>query len=97
MSLTRRQFEIGVESETERWMYRIYAFLSENSHLAFTAAELFQNLASDEFHDQTRSEWALDALVDVWAVEIGLVAGVKYYAYYQDMDTAAWRPRQEPQ
>ena len=96
MSLTRRQFEIGVDGRTEDWMHRLYAYLSENRHLAFTAEELFQNLTSDEFHDQTRSEWALDALVDVWAIEIGKVAGVIYYTFYQDMDTAVWRPRPEP-
>ena len=95
MSLTRRQFEIGVEAETEQWMHRIYAYLSENRHLAFSAAELFEQLSSDELNDRTRSEWALEALEDVWAIESGLVAGEKYYAYYLDMDTSAWKPKRD--
>lgn len=97
MSLTRRQFEIGVGPETEQWMHRLYAYLSENRDLAFTAPELFELLSSDEFNDQTRSEWALDALVDVYAIESRLVSGVKYYAFYQEMDTVAWRPSEQPQ
>ena len=97
MSLTRRQFEIGVGADTERWMLRLYAYLSENRHLAYTAPELFELLSSDEFNDQTLSQWALDALVDVYAIETRRVAGTIYYAHYQEMDTAFWRPLHEPQ
>ncbi len=96
MSLTKRQFEIGIGPETEQWMHRLYAYLSENRHLAFTAPELFELLASDEFNDKTRSEWALDALVDVYAIEFGKVAGAVYYTYYQEMNTADWRPTHTP-
>ncbi len=40
MPITRRQFELGINSDVEAWMRRIYAFLAERPKEAFSVVEI---------------------------------------------------------
>ena len=95
--LTRRQFELGVDGETEDWMRRVYAFLSKNRNLAYTTEELLTEFAPRDPNEESRLVWALDTLVDVWAAEVGMVAGIQYYIFFREVDTSIWAPILEPQ
>jgi hypothetical protein len=44
MPITRKQFELGINSETEVWMRKIYAFLVEHRDRAYTRLELGDSL-----------------------------------------------------
>lgn len=97
MPLTRRQFELGVDTETENWMRRIYGFLSENNHLAYTTEELFEEVAHNDSSVSTVFQRAMEALQVVWAVEARIVRGTRYVAHVRDVDTSTWVPILEPQ
>lgn len=45
MPITRRQFELGIDSKIEEWMKKIHSFLSERKDEAFTEKELRQHFS----------------------------------------------------
>ena len=95
MPLTKRQFELGVYDETEGLMCLLYDLLSQNRHLAYTYSEgellEMHNGKSEGRTGQIRR--ALEALTNAEAVQSREIDGTLYYAFWQDVDQAAWEPK----
>ena len=90
MPLTRRLYEVGVDSDTENLMRLIYDQLCEHKHLAFSESELLEMV-----HGEPRCALqALEILESVGAVEVRKIENEFYYAFKREVDQAAWKPKQ---
>ena len=60
MPISRRQFDFGVDKETDDWMTKIHKFLSENSDEAYSENEIrvifSLKTQSEPFEIQTKKE-----------------------------------------
>jgi len=86
MPITRKQFELGIDTEIEGYMKRIRDFLAEHQEEAFTLSELGHALGVP------LASWlrlpsgelallrALDKLVEAGAVEAKLIENIAYHA-----------------
>ncbi len=87
MPITRRQFELEIDTQMEEWMKKIHAFLGEHKDKAFTIAELYNewqsvfDLRSLLLNERPSVEKALDKLVQLGAVEARTIRGESYYSY----------------
>lgn len=91
MPLARRQFELGIDPDIEKWMWRVFGFLEGHKDEAFSSTELADTFDVPEHVSDIKLfyEWddnhrrflqALQRLVELQAVSEREVAGVKYYA-----------------
>ena len=92
MPLTKRQFELGVGEDTEILMRTIYSILAKDREHAYDAVEIFRldKRFMDEWRD--RFDRALEALVEVGALELRDVDGTSYYAFHIEVDQNTWQP-----
>ena len=93
MPLTKRQFEMGVDEEGERWMRQVYDLLAEHRELAYSAEELRRTVMGD-LHVVTQTgkfKRALEVLVGIGAVDQREVDGTEYYAFWREFDTNTWK------
>ncbi len=92
MPLTKRQFELGIDSEAEDWMRQAYRLLIEHRDLAYSAHELEQAILGIEesFDKVNKLNRALDVLAEIGAVDKGEVEGTEYYAFRVEFDTSTW-------
>ena len=89
MTITRRQFDLGINDTIHRWMREAYRLLAEHRDQAYSDAEIQGRVQADQ------ASWgdlslALRTLVKVAAIESRLVDGTTYYAYWHDMHTDNW-------
>ncbi len=93
MPLTKRQFQLRVDEEGERWMRQIYDLLAEHRELAYSAEELRQSVLTDPDSPAKRDKLdrALEVLVGIGAVDQRDVAGTDYYGFQQEFDTNTWK------
>ena len=90
MPLTRRQYEVGVDSDTENLMRQINDVLCEHKHLAFSEAELIEMVNGDLRY----ALQALEILESIGAVEVRRIENESYYAFKREVDQATWKPKQ---
>ncbi|MBI2304616.1 MAG: hypothetical protein HYU86_07720 [Chloroflexi bacterium] len=95
MPITRKQFELGIDSAIEEWMKRIHRFLADHKDEAFTEEEIKLNILGQPPERDT-PEWiktllkyqekqvgfseALGKLVELSAAKEKSVGGATYYA-----------------
>lgn len=85
MPITRRQFELGIDNETESWMKRVHEYLAAHPDEAFTVEELVGSLRGSN-PGMTDSELSLllrtavDKLAELGAAEVRTVREIEYYA-----------------
>ena len=93
MPLTRRQFELGIDEESESWMRLVYELLENHRHLAYSAEELREAIlgqATDAFKAEKFGR-AVDVLAQISAVDKRWLDDIEYYAYLQEFDTGTWK------
>ena len=93
MPITRRQFELGIDENIQRWMESTYAFLQDRRDVAFTREELNKTLSSASEPTTARDDnlgHALDALVRVGAAESRFVGPDLYYSFGDDINMETW-------
>ncbi len=80
MPITRKQFELEIDSKIEEWMKKIYTFLAEHKDVAFGRRELWETLCGES---EERRAWdtALSKLVEMGAVERRAIRGTDYHSY----------------
>ena len=84
MPITRKQFELEIDTEIEKWMEKIRAFLVEHKDVAFSRTELWETLCGKG------EEWeawvsALDKLVELAQAEKRIIRDTNYYAYGEEI------------
>lgn len=89
MPLTKRLFQLAVDTEAESLMRQVYELLSGQNHLAFSEAELLDMTSSDI----NQLNQALEALAGIGAVEVRKIGTEYYYAFNREVDQATWEPR----
>ena len=93
MPITKRQFELGIDSDLEERMQRIYSFMEAHPDEAFSLAELREifkipdspkdyeyGKAAEWVTDNERFLMSLERLVKLDIVRERDVASIKYYA-----------------
>jgi len=93
MPLTRRQFELGIDEESEKWMRQVYELLENHRHLAYSSEELRQTVLGDH-QDVVKEEKfgrVLDVLAEISAVDKRWLDDTDYYAHLQEFDTGTWK------
>ncbi len=83
MPITRKQFEIGVDTKIEEWMKKILAFLAEHKDEAFTHDELRKAILGTSWKISEREAFdeALNKLVELGGAEKRIIRGTDYYSY----------------
>lgn len=92
MPITKRQFELGIDEDVQKWMRQVYDLLEGDRELAFSSDELRQNLLEYPYDSQERAnlERALDVLVQIGALDKRWVTDRDYYAFHLEFDTDSW-------
>ena len=92
MPLTKRQFELVIDSEAEDWMRQAYRLLTEHRDLAYSADELEQAILGTavSIEKVNKLNRALDVLAETGAVDKGEFEGTDYYAFRVEFDTSTW-------
>ena len=92
MPLTKRQFELGIDEESEALMREIYGLLAANHGLAYSIRELRESVIGSPLPVSRSSKFkrAVEALVGIGAVDLRKVAKTDYYAFLQEFDTGTW-------
>lgn len=62
MPITRKQFELEIDTKTEEWMKKIHGFLAERKDEAFSEAELREHYSPTLFESLSDSEKRLAKL-----------------------------------
>jgi hypothetical protein len=84
MPITRRQFDLGIDEDTEACMRQIHKFLASQKSKAFSREETFAALSGTV--SLKRFNVALEKLIELRAVDRRDVKGEPYYAYLEDLD-----------
>ena len=92
MPLSKRQFELGIDSEAEDWMRQAYQFLAGQPDLAYSLEELEEAVPGKEASSgrSGKLEHALDVLAEIGAFDKATVRGTDYYAFREEFDTSTW-------
>ena len=92
MPLTRRQFELGIDEESEQWMRQVYRLLADHPDLAYSAAELYQDVVgeSPELTKTKKFDHTLFILGEIGGVDVRVLDGSHYFAFLEELDTAGW-------
>lgn len=95
MSITKLQFEMGIDGGIEALMVALYDFLEEHQDTAYAEEELYQQFGVPDhatYIDTSHLDIALQKVVETGAVEARSVANSTYYAFLQEIDKATWKP-----
>lgn len=95
MSITKLQFEMGIDGGIEALMVALYDFLEEHQDTAYAEEELYQQFGVSDpgtYIDTSHLDIALQKVVETGAVEARSVANSTYYAFLQKIDKATWKP-----
>jgi len=91
MPITRTQFELEIDAETEEWMKKVYMFLKDHKDEAFTSRELAEQLngfahkgtfpSTVVFVPSLNSafELALEKLSEIGAADTRVIREESYY------------------
>ena len=92
MSITKRQFELGINDSIQRWMEDVYSFLKANPNEAFSTEEIGKQWEEIAHSGTERGHFthALEALIRVRAAESRFVGSELYYAFGDEVDTESW-------
>ena len=92
MPLSKRQFELGIDSEAEDWMRQAYQFLARHPDLAYSSGELAEAILGTEASSEKsgKLDHALDVLAEIGAFDKAKVRGTDYYAFREGFDTSTW-------
>ena len=92
MPLSRRQFELGIDEESEQWMRQAYRLLSDNSDLAYSAAELYKEVVgeSPDLSNKKKFDHTLFILGEIGGIDVRVLDGSHYFAFLEELDTADW-------
>ena len=93
MPLTKRQFNLGIEHQTEDWMRRVYELLASDRGHAYSSRELLDKLRGRAHTSSAKLPRALEVLVGIGAVETREVDGTYYYTFHREVDQATWEAR----
>ena len=86
MPITRKQFELEMDSKIEGWVKKVYAFLVEHKTEAFTDGELKNQWRVDYdsrswlVTEDTAFTEALAKLIEFKAAEVRIIRGQYYYS-----------------
>ena len=99
MPLTKRQWELGIDGETDEWMRKAYAWLSANPDNAYSLDEIVASLLDDAPNTNlpVKLIMALDTLTLIKAVEPRVIAGTNYYLFETKVDITTWKVESEQQ
>ena len=92
MPITRKQFDLGIDEDIQRWMRRVYPFLEKRREEAYSKTELIREWPELD-RDGTEMalfDHALDALVRVGAFESRWVGKTTYYLHREEVDMGTW-------
>jgi hypothetical protein len=84
MPITRKQFELGIDSKVEALMKEIHSFLASHPSEAFNVAEIQGAIAGDH-SSYGEVESALEKLAELWVIDEGLVDSTAYYVYLREL------------
>ena len=92
MPLTKRQFELGIDEESEALMREVYGLLAANDGLAYSIRELRKTVLGSPLpvSRSYKFKQAVEALVGIGAVDLRKVGKTDYYALLQEFDTGTW-------
>ena len=93
MPLTKRQFELGIEHQTEGWMRKVYELLASDRDHAYSSRELLDKLRGRAHTSSAKLPRALEVLVGIGAVETRDVDGTHYYTFHLEVDMVTWEAR----
>ena len=95
MSITKLQFEMGIDAGIEALMVALYDFLEEHQSTAYAEEELYQQFGVSDpgtYIDTSHLDIALQKVVETGAVEARSVTNSTYYAFLQEIDKSTWKP-----
>ncbi len=84
MPITRRQFEMEIDTQIEEWMKKIHGFLTEHKDVAFKESELRYALWGERplpLDVMQALNRALEKLFELKAVEAKKIRDEWYYSY----------------
>ena len=88
MPITKTEFHTAVEREVEELMDRIHHFLVVEKDIAYSEQELREELgAGGDRATQLAFREALRSLEGLGAVRWGIVKGIDYYIYSEELPT----------
>ena len=92
MPLSKRQFELGIDSEAEDWMRQAYQFLAGHPDLAYSSGEIEEAILGIEAASgrSGKLDHALDVLTEIGALVKAKVRGTDYYGFREEFDTSTW-------
>ena len=90
MPITRRQFELGIDDETEGLMVKIYDFLEGHRDVAFNREEVAKEAGVKDIH-YGRLTSALGALQSVGVLQSRFAATDTYYAFDEEVNKSTWQ------
>ena len=92
MPLSKRQFELGIDSEADDWMRQAYYLLAGHPDLAYSWSELDEAIVGKDasFERSSKLIHALDVLAEIGAFDKAKVHGTDYYAFREEFDTSTW-------
>lgn len=92
MPLTRRQFELGIDEESENWMRQVYELLASHRDLAYSSEELYLAVLdkSTDVAHREKFDHALYILAEVGGVDVRVVDDTRYFAFLEELDTMSW-------
>jgi len=67
MPITRKQFDLGIDSEIERWMREVHEYLGQNRDMAYSASDL--DAALETAFPRADFEGEIDVLEDIFPAQ----------------------------
>ena len=92
MPISKRQLELGIDSEAEDWMRQAYQLLAGHPDLAYSSGELEEAILGTAASSgrSGKLNHALDVLAEIGAFDKGNVKGKDYYVFREEIDTKTW-------
>ena len=92
MPISKRQLELGIDSEDEEWMRQAYRLFAEHRDLAYSTEELQVAILGVDvgYQEQIKFATVLDVLAETGAADKGEVDRTDYYIFRHEIDTNTW-------
>ena len=93
MPIPRRNFDLGIHPDVERWMLGVAELLMDHRGDAYSKKELREQARGQGFvaiQFPSVLDAALSELIERGAIEQRLVDDNEYYAFKADIDTQSW-------
>ena len=98
MPLTKRQFELGIDTEGENLIRQVYDLLAAHAELAYSLKELESAVLGHPTPVTKLGKFrqSVEVLVGIGAVEQRDVGDTDYYAILHEFDTGTWLSKRVP-